>query len=110
MAIVYNHRRRRAPEAQAAGRFAWVKYVPLFVVAFVLLAAVRSIGDLGGAESPAFGFVDRQLWEAFLAGAKSLSVWCLTVAMAAIGLGTSIKQLVIDHLCEVVSAAGSGGS
>ena len=108
MAILYHRRRPSPADAQTAGRFAWGKYVPLFVVAFVLLAAVRSIGDLGGAESPAFGLVDRQLWEAFLAGVKSVSVWCLTVAMAAIGLRTSIQRLKVlgwKPLCAGFAAA-----
>ena len=108
MAILYHRRRSGPADAQAGGRLRWGKYVPLFVVAFVVLAAVRSIGDLGGPERPAFGLLDRQLWEAFLAGAKGVSVWCLTVAMAAVGLGTSIRQLKVlgwKPLCVGFAAA-----
>jgi len=108
MAILYHRRRSGPADAQAGGRLRWAKYVPLFVVAFVVLAAVRSIGDLGGPERPAFGLLDRQLWEAFLAGAKGVSVWCLTVAMAAVGLGTSIRQLKVlgwKPLCVGFAAA-----
>jgi len=108
MAILYHRRRSRQADAQAARRLQWAKYVPGFVVAFVVLAAVRSIGDLGGPEKPAFGLLDRSVWEAFLAGAKGLSVWCLTVAMAAVGLGTSIRQLRIlgwKPLCVGFAAA-----
>ncbi len=89
MAILY-HRRFAASDGQGAGRLKWHQWIPLFVIAFVLLAAVRSIGDTG---SQAFGFIDHTLWKDFLAEAKVLSIACLTVAMAAIGLGTSIAQL-----------------
>jgi uncharacterized membrane protein YadS len=109
MAVLYHRRRERGAGAKKkSGRFAWAKYVPGFVVAFVLLAAVRSLGDLGGPDGPAFGLFDRSVWEAFLGGAKGLSVWCLTVAMAAVGLGTSITQLKVlgwKPLCVGLAAA-----
>lgn len=87
LAVLY---RRRGDSGAAAGRARWHQFVPLFVLAFVALAAVRSVGDLG---PRAFGLLDRQTWNGLLAGADTLSAACLTVAMAAVGLGTNAAQL-----------------
>jgi len=89
MAVFY-HRRNASARAGQAGRLAWYQYIPLFVVAFVALTAVRTFGDLG---ARAFGVIPRAAWQNVLAEAKSVSVACLTVAMAAVGLGTSIVHL-----------------
>ena len=67
----------------------WNQWVPFFVIAFVMLAGVRSVGDLG---ERAFGFLERGLWEEGIAAATRVSVWCLSVAMAAVGLGTGLAQ------------------
>ena len=89
MAILY-HRKNATAQAGHSGRLKWHQYVPLFVVAFVVLAAVRTVGDLG---PKAFGLIERAVWIGFLHNAKVLSVTCLTIAMAAVGLGTSVAQL-----------------
>lgn len=89
MAILY-HRKNASAGAGHSGRLKWHQYVPLFVVAFVVLAAVRSVGDLG---PKAFGLIGQDVWKGFLADAKSVSVACLTIAMASVGLGTSVTQL-----------------
>ncbi len=89
MAVFYQRRQASARTGQA-GRLAWYQYVPLFVIAFVVLTAVRTLGDLG---TTAFGVIPRPAWQHFLADAKTLSIGCLTIAMAAVGLGTSVAQL-----------------
>jgi len=89
MAILY-HRKHTAAESGTSGRLKWHQYVPMFVIAFVVLAGVRTVGDLG---PKAFGLIEPDAWKAFLADAKSVSVACLTIAMAAVGLGTSVAQL-----------------
>ena len=90
MIAVFYHRRSASAKTGQTGRLAWYQYVPLFVVAFVVLTAVRTLGDFG---TKAFGVVPRPAWQSFLAEAKSISVACLTIAMAAVGLGTSVAQL-----------------
>jgi uncharacterized integral membrane protein (TIGR00698 family) len=72
------------------GRLRLSQAVPLFVLGFLLAAAVRTVGDLG--ERP-FGLFDKSLWKGFLAGADAWAGWCLTVAMAAVGLGTGLARL-----------------
>lgn len=66
------------------------KFIPGFVIAFVALAVIRSIGDLG--ENP-FGILSEELWQSILAAGKIISLGCLTLALAAIGLGTSFSQI-----------------
>jgi uncharacterized integral membrane protein (TIGR00698 family) len=66
------------------------KLVPLFVLGFLAMTAFRAVGDMG--ERP-FGFLSRDIWEAAVEFLRSAADWCLVVAMAAVGLGTSLSQL-----------------
>jgi uncharacterized membrane protein YadS len=77
---------RRGPD----GRFRLSQAVPLFVLGFLGAAAVRTFGDLG---DRAFLLVERSSWNDLLAGADSLAAWCLTTAMASVGLGTGLERL-----------------
>lgn len=64
--------------------------VPAFVIGFVLMAVIRSIGDATAADGAAFGLWPAEQWRGIVAalgdvwGAKYL----LGTAMAAVGLGT----------------------
>jgi uncharacterized integral membrane protein (TIGR00698 family) len=90
MAILYHRRKCLSTGGRDARSLRWHQYVPSFVIAFVVLAAVRSAGDLG---EHALGLFDRGAWAAWMDHAKTASVACMTVAMAAVGLGTSASQL-----------------
>jgi uncharacterized integral membrane protein (TIGR00698 family) len=65
--------------------------VPFFVFGFVGMAALRTLGDLG--EAPFGGWLSADTWTAVIDFTGSLSAWCLTVAMASVGLGTHLKRL-----------------
>ncbi len=65
--------------------------VPLFVFGFVAMAALRTIGDLG--EEPFGGLLTAQAWKEAIGTVAQLSAWCLTIAMASVGLGTHLKRL-----------------
>jgi uncharacterized membrane protein YadS len=54
------------------------------------MSALRTIGDLG--DRP-FGLLTPEQWHAFLDVSKHASTYCLGIAMAGVGLGTSIKGL-----------------
>jgi uncharacterized integral membrane protein (TIGR00698 family) len=79
--------RRGAGSARARARMPrFTQAVPGFVLGFLALALVRTLGDLGG------------LWAApgaqrALDQASTLSAACLGIAMAAIGLGTPLRTL-----------------
>lgn len=66
------------------------KLVPLFVLGFLAMTAFRTVGDLG--DRP-FGVLSKDTWAAAVDYMRSAADWCLVVAMAAVGLGTSLSQL-----------------
>ncbi|MEP7117476.1 MAG: putative sulfate exporter family transporter [Acidobacteriota bacterium] len=70
----------------------WRSLVPTFVIGFVAMAIVRSIGDtMLGRGQLAFGVWDQSGWSALTAllGDKVGAQWLLGTAMAAVGLNTS---------------------
>jgi uncharacterized integral membrane protein (TIGR00698 family) len=75
---------------QAKGRVSWTQAIPLFVPMFLLAACVRTAGDVG--ERP-FGLLTKDAWKDVLKSADWLSIWLLTLAMVAVGLGTGLGNL-----------------
>ena len=86
MAILH-HRQFAESDAKVP---AWYTMVPLFVVGFAAMSGVRSWGDMG--DRP-FGLLDPGQWHAIVSYVKTGAEYCLAVAMAAVGLGTSITGL-----------------
>lgn len=68
----------------------WRQAVPGFVFGFLALTALRSVGDLGARP---FGVLTPETWRASIDAAGWLSSACLTIAMASVGLGTSLARL-----------------
>ena len=66
------------------------RLLPGFVIAFVCMAVVRTLGDLASPAWPDFG---RILWEPVLPLANQLSELLLTVGMAAVGLTVELSGL-----------------
>ena len=88
MALVY----RGAESGQAETKKIRIReLIPVFVLGFIAMACLRSLGDLG--DSPFGGMLSPAAWEASIETASSLSAWCLTVAMASVGLGTQLSRL-----------------
>lgn len=69
----------------------WHQIVPLFVVGFLAMACLRSIGDEGGEH--AFGLIAKTQWDRVGANAKMIVPWVLATSMAAVGLGTGLAKL-----------------
>jgi uncharacterized integral membrane protein (TIGR00698 family) len=89
MAILY--RRGQTGSARKVKQ-PWHQIIPLFVVGFVLMACVRSIGDAG--DGPyALGFIARDAWNGIDHGAKFYASWMLATALGAVGLGTGLAKL-----------------
>lgn len=86
MSVVYH---RSSSDAGNAPK--WWTMIPLFVVGFGLMSLLRTVGDMG---ELAFGFLHPETWQAIVAHTKEFAEICLAVAMAAVGLGTSIKGLI----------------
>ena len=86
MSVVYHRSSSDAGEAPK-----WWTMIPLFVVGFACMSLIRTVGDAG---ELAFGFLQPETWQAIVTNTKEVAEMCLAVAMAAVGLGTSIKGLV----------------
>jgi len=86
MSIIYH---RRSAEAGKAPK--WWTMIPLFVIGFALMSLLRTVGDTGDL---AFGFLQPEQWKAIVSHTKEAAEVCLAIAMAAVGLGTSIKGLI----------------
>ncbi|NNE90640.1 MAG: putative sulfate exporter family transporter [Verrucomicrobiales bacterium] len=87
VAIIHN---RRSGDAGKTGRLPFSKWVPGFVLAFLACVVIRSLGDLG--DDPFFVLSPDQ-WQSALHFSQSASLFFLTLALAAIGLGTSFAQI-----------------
>jgi len=85
MAVLYH---RRSTEGGQAPK--WYTMIPLFIVGFAAMSVLRTVGDMG--ERP-FGILEPDQWKAIVGFVKQVATYCLAVAMAAVGLGTSIHGL-----------------
>jgi len=71
-----------------------LKLFPLFILGFLVMAIIRSIGDAGIQGSGlAMGLWNEQLWADITGGIKQWSGYILATAMAGVGLGTSFKSM-----------------
>jgi uncharacterized integral membrane protein (TIGR00698 family) len=89
MAILY---RRGDKSAGRKIKQPWHQIIPLFVVGFVLMACVRSLGDAGGG-AYALGIIPRDKWALLDPNAKFYVSWLLATALGAVGLGTGFAKL-----------------
>lgn len=86
--IAILHHRRHGEQGAAVP--AWYTMVPLFVLGFAAMSALRTWGDM---DARAFGVLDPAEWKAIIGYIRSTAEYCLAIAMAAVGLGTSIADL-----------------
>jgi uncharacterized integral membrane protein (TIGR00698 family) len=89
MAVLYH--RSDAATPSTATRPALLELVPRFVFGFLALVVLRTVGDLG--ERPFGGAIDSADWNSVVGAVGVASTWCLTVAMASVGLGTHLRRL-----------------
>ncbi|MDJ0868029.1 MAG: putative sulfate exporter family transporter [Myxococcota bacterium] len=85
--------------------------MPFFVFGFLGLALLRTIGDLG--EAPFAGLLAPTQWTGLIELGSNASAWCVTLAMAAVGLGTDLgrlKALGLRPLAVGLSAALTVGA
>ena len=83
---VLDHRQSSAGDEAPS----WYTMIPLFIVGFAAMSLLRTVGDIG---DRAFGVLDPGQWKAIVGFLKNAANYCLAVAMAAVGLGTSIHGL-----------------
>ena len=83
---------RRGSQGSKRVQQKWHQIVPLFVLGFLLMACVRSLGDVT-AKPYAFGFIAKAHWDSVGDTAKWMVPWLLAMSMAAVGLGTGFAKL-----------------
>ena len=86
MAIAYHRKAGNEGDAPPP----WWTMVPLFVIGFACMSLIRTIGD---ATDPALGLFEPEQWNAIIGWTKNAAEYCLAIAMAAVGLGTSVAGL-----------------
>ena len=66
---------------------------PFFILGFIGFGLIRTIGDWTMADSGhAFWVIKERPWLGFIVAIKSAAVFCLAVAMSAVGLNTNINS------------------
>ncbi|MCP4907391.1 MAG: putative sulfate exporter family transporter [bacterium] len=94
----------------------WTQLVPMFVVGFVAMVAIRTLGDMGNDWAVASGSFAATTWSEFVADCAWLAAWFLAIAMAGVGLGTRLSNLrtlgwrpLAAGLVAAVSVGGISG-
>ena len=94
-AITYLYARRRDVTGGGATRATSLRRLfPVFILGFLVMAALRSIGDASvDSGGNAFGLFGAEAWGDLTRWIKTWAEYTLATAMAGVGLGTSINQL-----------------
>ena len=94
MTFVYARRMGEVRNPSERGYKKALKLFPLFILGFVFMAVLRSIGDAGvqGGDL-AMGLWGEEQWAGITSGIKQWSGYILATAMAGVGLGTSFKSM-----------------
>ncbi|MFH1651486.1 MAG: putative sulfate exporter family transporter [Chloroflexota bacterium] len=93
MTFVYA-RRRGLTGSEETGYRKVLKLFPVFILGFILLAVVRSLGDAGLQETGrAFWLWSADGWRGVTGTFKDWSGYVLATAMAGVGLGTSFRSM-----------------
>jgi uncharacterized integral membrane protein (TIGR00698 family) len=89
--VAWLHHRAAAAEAGRPGAGLRLRDAfPLFVLGFVAMTLLRSLGDVAVVRS---AFVSPETWHGFIGAIGHAASWCLIIAMASVGLGTHFSRL-----------------
>jgi uncharacterized integral membrane protein (TIGR00698 family) len=88
--MAYNYQ-QKSGQTQKSGSF--FSLFPLFIIGFILMAAVRTIGDLTLESGKAWGMLGENDWGQLTTSIKHWSERFLAMAMAGVGLGTNFRKL-----------------
>lgn len=81
----------RERSAAMPGRRAWLHMMPWFIVGFAAMSALRTVGDFGARP---FGLLEVAEWQAMIVVLQHAAETCLMVAMAAVGLTSSLGGIL----------------
>lgn len=94
MVFIYTRRSIKAGNSSGGAKINALKLFPIFVFGFILMAILRSIGDLGiNSGGEAFAIFSSRLWSDVISNMKQWSGYLLGTAIAGVGLGTSFATL-----------------
>lgn len=90
MALYYTHLTGKAMDRRPRLR----KLLPVFILGFLTVAVLRSIGDASLNEGGgAFGLWDSGSWKSVIAGVKQWATYFLVVALAGVGMNTRFRKM-----------------
>ena len=93
MSYVYGRRITSLGGAVDARVSAW-KLFPVFILGFIVMAILRSVGDAGVQRGAlALGVWSKADWSRSIALVSDTAAYALAMAMAGVGLGTHLKTL-----------------
>lgn len=87
------YRYRVNEEGSANQQIRWASLFPMFILGFVLMALIRTIGDATLSNGMAYGVLTADQWHALTRYIQEVANFLLAIAMAAVGLGTRLSQL-----------------
>ena len=71
-----------------------ISMFPIFIIGFILMGLIRSIGDYGIQNSNlAFELLNNNNWQLIIKIIKSVAEYSLAIAMAAVGISTNLVSL-----------------
>ena len=91
--MAYYYARSTESQSRAEGKkTSFRKSLPLFVLGFLVMAVIRSIGDASlNATGEAFGIWEAGTWASIISVIKTWGGNLLVVALAGVGLSTNFK-------------------
>lgn len=112
--MAYYYARRTKDGDFQGEKTGFTKLFPVFIIGFILMAALRSIGDAGiNSGGQAFGILEENVWSELIEFIKNWAGIFLVVALAGVGLSTnfhSFKTLGVKPffvgLCASVVVGG----
>jgi len=94
MAFMYTRRSLKAGVSSGGAKINPLKLFPMFIVGFIIMAVLRSIGDAGiDGGGGAFAIFSSSTWSGVISNVKQWSGYLLATAMAGVGLGTSLATM-----------------
>ena len=94
MAYLYKQRNIESAASSPGAKINPLKLFPLFIVGFLMMAILRSIGDAGtNSGGQAFAILTTKTWKVIVINIKQWSGYILATTMAGVGLGTSIVTM-----------------
>lgn len=94
MAYIYTRRSIKSGASSGGAKINPWKLFPLFVIGFIAMAIIRSIGDTGIENGgQALALFSSGTWSDIIHYVKQWSGYILATAMAGVGLGTSLKTM-----------------